>query len=121
MNGIQETSKMKGKVFIDKTIQQQKERYEKKFAFEKGQYHQCIPNPHNPDQRITVQIVERVLEESFKSGSNNSVADCFSENANSKAAKAANISKSQVYERYNLITPESAAEQAGAGEGEGEN
>ena len=37
--GIQETSKMKGKLFIGKTIQQQKERYEKKFAFEKGQYH----------------------------------------------------------------------------------
>ena len=75
--GIQETSKMKGKLFIDKTIQQQKERYEKKFAFEKGQYHQCIPNPRNTNQRITVQIVERVLDEVVKQRGNTDVMNFF--------------------------------------------
>jgi len=36
--------------------------YQKKFAFEKGQYHQCIHNPKKEGQMITVQQVEKVLE-----------------------------------------------------------
>ena len=44
-------------------VTQLKEQYEidhvKKFPFEKAQYHQCVPNPHNPDEFITVQIVKK--------------------------------------------------------------
>ena len=69
---------MKGKAFIEKTAQQQKDYFEKKFAFERGNYQQCIPNPRNPKQRITVQLVERVLEESMKKASN-LVEDFFGE------------------------------------------
>ena len=36
---------MKSKEFLDGMIKQQQDRYAKKFAFEKGQFHQCIPNP----------------------------------------------------------------------------
>ena len=53
---------MKGKDFVKALIQQQEERYQKKFAFERGQYHQCIPNPQKETQMITVQLVDRVLE-----------------------------------------------------------
>ena len=70
MKGFRDTTKMKGKKFIDTSIQQQGHRYEKKFPFERGQYHQCIPNPKNPKQRITVQLVERVLEETAKKRQN---------------------------------------------------
>lgn len=34
----------------------------KKFPFEKGQYHQCIPNPYLPNEFITVMLVDRGLE-----------------------------------------------------------
>ena len=54
--------KMHGKEFIKSMIKQQEDRYQKKFAFERGQYHQCIPNPMVANQMITVQIVLRVLD-----------------------------------------------------------
>ena len=60
-----DTAKFKGKEFVKKLIQQQENRYHKKFAFERGHYHQCIPNPKNDgtmDEMITVQLVTRVLE-----------------------------------------------------------
>ena len=53
---------MHGKEFIKSLIKQQEDRYQKKFAFERGQYHQCIPNPMVANQMITVQIVLRVLD-----------------------------------------------------------
>ena len=53
---------MNGKEFVKKLIQQQEDRYHKKFAFERGQYHQCIPNPMKEKQMITVQLVTRALE-----------------------------------------------------------
>ena len=68
---------MKGKTFIEKTSHTQKDYFEKKFAFERGQYHQCIPNPLNPNQRITVQFVERVLEETLKNQQSNNMVDQF--------------------------------------------
>ena len=68
---------MKGKTFIEKISQTQKDYFDKKFAFEKGQYHQCIPNPLNPNQRITVQFVERVLEESLKNKAAANMVDQF--------------------------------------------
>ena len=36
--------------------------FQKKFPFEKGAYHQCIPNPIKENEFITVQIVNRTLE-----------------------------------------------------------
>ena len=63
MEGFVDTAKMKGKQFVETTLQQQAQRYHKKFAFERGQYHQCLPNPRNGRQRITVQLVDRVLYE----------------------------------------------------------
>ena len=38
----------------------------KKFPFEKGQYHQCIPNPYHEHEFITVMLVEKSLEYAFK-------------------------------------------------------
>ena len=35
--------------------------YIKKFPFEKGQYHQCIPSPYVENEFITVMLVERSL------------------------------------------------------------
>ena len=34
----------------------------KKFPFEKGQFHQCIPNPYRENEFITVMLVEKSLE-----------------------------------------------------------
>ena len=39
------SEQMKSKEFLEGMIEQQQERYAKKFAFEKGQFHQCMPNP----------------------------------------------------------------------------
>lgn len=51
-----DTEKMNGREYIEKLVGQQMDRYQKKYAFERGMYHQCIPNP-NPakkDSLITV-------------------------------------------------------------------
>ena len=109
---------MKGKTFIERTDQHQKEYFEKKFSFEKGQYHQCIPNPCKPDQRITVQLVERVLEESLKKEKTSMVDQFFSAN---QSTKARNVPISQVYERYNLVSPHEANKSKNDGEGEDED
>ena len=53
---------MRGHEFVKKLIEQQESRYHKKFAFERGVYHQCIPNPQKEEQMITVQLVSRFLE-----------------------------------------------------------
>ena len=45
---------LKGDKFIKQTQRLQANRYEKKFTFERGRYIQCIPNPRNDNQRITV-------------------------------------------------------------------
>ena len=52
--------------YVEHLIKEQKERYNKKFAFERGQFQQCMPNP-DPEKKgemITVQLVQRVLQES---------------------------------------------------------
>ena len=96
-----DTSKYKGKQIIDQMIKQQAERYEKKFSFEKGIYHQCIPNPKNSNQRITVQLIERNLVETIKrSRAQNSVKEMF------KDKQFASVSEARSYERFNLIAPD---------------
>lgn len=56
------SEEMKGKSFVDRLIKQQESRYQKRMPFERGQYHQCLPNPLNDKQLITMQLVKRVLE-----------------------------------------------------------
>ena len=48
------TESMTGEQYVKALVEQQESRYQKKFAFERGQYHQCIPNPQNEKQMITV-------------------------------------------------------------------
>ena len=45
---------MTSKQIIDGLMKDNEAQYQKKYAFEKGTYHQCIHNPKNPAQRITV-------------------------------------------------------------------
>ena len=59
----EDTSGLTGEKFINRIAKEQQKSYQKKFAFEKGKYHQCISNPKNPRQRITVQLVYRVIKE----------------------------------------------------------
>ena len=40
-----DTAKSQGKEYVADLIKQQEERYQKKFAFERSQFHQSIPNP----------------------------------------------------------------------------
>ena len=42
-------------------IKAQFECYSKKYALEKGQFHQCIPNPNRDPNRITTLSGEQVL------------------------------------------------------------
>lgn len=43
--GFYDTSHLKGKDFVKRLIHKHEQHYQKKFPFERGQYHQCIPNP----------------------------------------------------------------------------
>ena len=63
MVSYEDTSSLTGEKFINRIAKEQQKSYQKKFAFEKGKYHQCIPNPKNPKQRITVQLIDRVIKE----------------------------------------------------------
>ena len=56
------SDEMTGEQYVKRLIQQQEDRYQKRLPFERGQYHQCIPNPENPKQLITVQLVKKVLD-----------------------------------------------------------
>ena len=53
---------VKGRDVAGKLLDNYERNYMKKFPFEKGQYHQCIPNPYRPDEFITVMLVDRSLE-----------------------------------------------------------
>lgn len=70
---------MRGKDYIEKLIAQQENRYFKKFAFERGQYHQCIPNPRIENQMITVQLVYRLTDAVDKNTNDDDAANAFSE------------------------------------------
>lgn len=61
-SNFKDTSRMNGQEYVRELVKQQESRYHKKFAFERGQYHQCIPNPVNPSQMITVQLVKSMLK-----------------------------------------------------------
>ena len=51
-----------GRQYVDMLINQHEQTYQKKIPFERGQYHQCIPNPRKKNQLITVQLVKQVLK-----------------------------------------------------------
>ena len=124
---------VKGAKFIQQTQKSQSARYEKKFHFERGRYIQCIPNPKNDNQRITVQIVERVLDEHVKRSATNMhksmMQEMFGGGANGQDTQAdvtddrdvssmQESAASQTYERYMLVSPEVAAGTKKEGEGE---
>ena len=50
-----------GKDISENLLKHYEENYMKKFPFEKGQFHQCIPNPYIEDEFITVMLVDRSL------------------------------------------------------------
>ena len=50
-----------GREYVDTLINQHEHTYQKKIPFERGQYHQCIPNPRKKNQLITVQLVKQAL------------------------------------------------------------
>ncbi len=103
---------MKGSEYIEKLIKQQEDRYQKKFAFERGQFHQCIPNPKNDNQMITVQKVARVLE-----GLGSQEAQHQFDNDQSEVFKHIET-LSQKYQRYKLLPPSAFNDQDDEGEGE---
>ena len=118
-----DTGHMKGRDFVQKLIKQQEDRYHKKFAFERGYYHQCIPNPKKEHQMITVQIVTRQLEGlSKKKGLDQmpDADDAFGDVQNQDSYKEINT-VSQQFMRYNLVPPDFDANDLDNGEGEGED
>ena len=48
-----------GKEIADKLLKDYEKNFQKKFVFEKGAFHQCIPHPSNDNEFITVQLVNR--------------------------------------------------------------
>ena len=46
----------------ERLLEDYERNYMKKFPFEKGQFHQCIPNPYRENEFITVMLVEKSLE-----------------------------------------------------------
>ena len=47
--------------FVKKLKSEYHENYNRKFAFEKAEFHQCIPNPMIPGGFITVQLMSRTI------------------------------------------------------------
>jgi hypothetical protein len=56
---VSEQPELQGKQVVEKLIKTYEKQYAKKYPFEKGQYHQCIPNPLKTEEFITVQLVTR--------------------------------------------------------------
>ena len=81
----------------------------KKFPFEKGQYHQCIPNPHRPDEFITVMLVNRSLEQAK-----------FDKSVNSLFRSTQGRVQSKTYEEYDIVDPDEINQEGGNGEDDGE-
>ena len=50
-----------GKDIIKKLMESHELNYQKKFPFDRGVFHQCLPNPHREKEFITVQIVNKML------------------------------------------------------------
>ena len=61
-NITQEEVKFDGPGISEKLLENYENNYMKKFPFEKGQYHQCIPNPYRQNEYITVMLVDRSLK-----------------------------------------------------------
>ena len=61
-NEPQPDAQFEGKEISGKLLNEYQQNHMKKFPFEKGQYHQCIPNPYHSNEFITVMLVERSLK-----------------------------------------------------------
>ena len=113
------TTKLEGKEFITELINQQEDRYHKKFAFERGQYHQCIPNPLNANQMITVQMVMRVLKGQNVQPSANKNESQIDQKLGSAPFSEQRAPDQSNFQRYNLVPPtEEDDDEMGGGEGE---
>ena len=82
-----------GKQIADKLLKDHEKNFQKKFAFEKGAFHQCIPHPSNDNEFITVQLVNRKLDRA----SEGSVMDQFQD-----------ANRSLQYDEYKIVTPQEA-------------
>ena len=109
------TESMTGEQYVKALVEQQESRYQKKFAFERGQYHQCIPNPQNEKQMITVQLVTRALEGRTNMQSVN-LEGAFVNNDQQNLTKEI-TTVSQQFQRYNLV-PKDQTDNLDMGEGE---
>ena len=77
----------------------------KKFPFEKGQYHQCIPNPYRDNEFITVMLVEKSLE----------YAD-VDRSIHAAFRVTQGRTQSLTYEEYDIVDPQEADDKEDLGE-----
>ena len=122
MPNFYNTEQMNGKEYIQGLKKQQEDRYQKKFAFERGQYHQCIPNPKKENQMITVQMVTRVLndladrkEKDESSNDRKSLVDLdmFNDDQRNWPGEPGKYKEPDQshYMRFNLIPPQEEADE----------
>ena len=96
--------------FSERLLSNYERNYMKKFPFEKGQYHQCIPNPHLPDEFITVMLVDRGLE-----------LNRIDRTTPVPFRNTQGRVLSKTYEEYDIVDPNELDDEGGQGEGEGED
>ena len=101
---------------------QQEDRYQKKFAFERGQYHQCIPNPQKENQMITVELIARVFNDlaDIKKGKDEH-EDFFSDDQREWPGDPGLDKEPDQshFQRYHLVPPKDEYDED-SGEGDGE-
>ena len=100
-----ETENMESKDFVQTLREKQQECYDKKFAFELGQFNQCIanPDPEKQGEMITVQLVKKVLhkyDQNSKKQSEQATEMTEEAKMNEERAKSRNVS--QKYQNYTL-------------------
>ena len=96
---------MESKDFVQILREKQQECYDKKFAFELGQFNQCIanPDPEKQGEMITVQLVKKVLHKYDQNSKKQSEqATEMTEEANMNEERVKNRNVSQQYQNYSL-------------------
>ena len=90
-----ENAKITGLDVGEKLLANYERNYMKKFPFEKGQYHQCIPNPDRPNEFITVMLVNRSLKLA-------KIAESVEAEFNAEQEQGL----SKTYEEYDIVVPD---------------
>ena len=67
-----EPTTVTGAKLPEKILEHYESRYNKKFPFERSQYHQCVPNPFKDNEFVTVQLVTRQMESYTEEGNKKS-------------------------------------------------